>query len=71
MEENPPVMQEGRVRYLGREYSLEKEMATHSSILAWRISWTQKSWQATVCGVAKESDMTEHLNNISSWSTVA
>ena len=34
---NPPAMQETWVRYLGWEDPLEKEMATHSSILAWRI----------------------------------
>ena len=37
-----PPMQETRVRSLGREDSLEKEMAIHSSILAWRIPWTEK-----------------------------
>ena len=37
-----PEMQETRVRFLGREDSLEKEMATHSSILAWEISWTEE-----------------------------
>ena len=37
-----------RVRSLGREDPLEKEMATHSSILAWRIPWTEGAWQATV-----------------------
>ena len=37
-----PVMQETWVRSLGREHPLEKEMATHSSILAWRIPWTEK-----------------------------
>ena len=36
-----PAMQETRVRSLGRENPLEKEMATHSSILAWRIPWTE------------------------------
>ena len=36
-----PTMQETRVRSLGREGPLEKEMAAHSSTLAWRISWTQ------------------------------
>ena len=39
---NHPAMQETRVQSLGREYPLEKEMATHSSILAWRIPWTEK-----------------------------
>ena len=37
---NPPVMQETQVQSLGWEDPLEKEMATHSSILAWRIPWT-------------------------------
>ena len=37
-----PAMQETRVRSLGWEYPLEKEMATHSSILAWRIPWTEE-----------------------------
>ena len=36
-------MQEMWVQSLGREDPLEKEMATHSSILAWEISWTEKS----------------------------
>ena len=37
---NPPAMQEIPVRFLGGEDLLEKEMAAHSSILAWRIPWT-------------------------------
>ena len=40
MVKNPPTMQETQVRSLVWEDPLEKEMATHSSILAWRISWT-------------------------------
>ena len=39
---NLPAMQETCVRFLGREDLLEKEMATHSSILAWRIPWTEE-----------------------------
>ena len=39
---NPPAMQETQVRSLGEEDSLEKEMATHSTVLAWRISWTEE-----------------------------
>ena len=39
---NLPAMQETRVRFLGQEDPLEKEMATHSSILAWRIYWTEE-----------------------------
>ena len=43
--ENPPAMQETeetQVRSLGQEDSLEKEMTTHSSMLAWRILWTEE-----------------------------
>ena len=39
---NPHAMQETQVRSLGREDPLEKEMATHSSTLAWKIPWTEK-----------------------------
>ena len=39
---NLPAVQETRVRSLGLEDPLEKEMATHSSILAWKISWTEE-----------------------------
>ena len=39
---NPPAIQETQVQSLGWEDSLEKEMATHSSILAWRIPWTEE-----------------------------
>ena len=42
MVKNPPVMQETRVQSLGKEDSLEKGMATHSSILAWRIPRTEE-----------------------------
>ena len=39
---NPPAMQETGVQSLGREDSLEEGMTTHSSILAWRILWTEE-----------------------------
>ena len=42
MVKNVPAMQENRVGSLGRKDPLEEGMATHSSILAWRIPWTQK-----------------------------
>ena len=42
MVKNLPAMQETQVRSLGREDPLEKDMATHSSILAWRIPWTEE-----------------------------
>ena len=37
-----PTMQETQVQSLGQEDPLEKEMATHSSILAWKIPWTEE-----------------------------
>ena len=43
MVKNLPAMQETRVRSLGQEDPMEEEMATHSSILAWRIPWTEES----------------------------
>ena len=39
---NLPATWETRVHFLGREDSLEKDMATHSSIFAWRITWTEE-----------------------------
>ena len=50
---NPPAMQETWVRSLGWEDPLEKGMATHPSILAWRIPMDRGTWWATVHGVAK------------------
>ena len=44
------------VRSLSQEDSLEKEMATHSSILAWKIPWTEELVGDTIHGVARESD---------------
>ena len=40
---NLPAVQETQVPSLGREDSLEKGMATHSSLLAWRVPWTEES----------------------------
>ena len=51
MVKNLPAVQETWVRSLDQEDPLEKEMATHSSILAWKISWTEKSGR--VHGIAK------------------
>ena len=54
MVKNMPVKQETQVLSLGKEDHMEKGMATHSSILAWRSPWTEReAWQATVHGVAK------------------
>ena len=51
-------MKETQVQSLGWEDPLEEDMATHSSILAWRIPRDRGAWRATVHGVA-ESDRTE------------
>ena len=61
-----PAMRETQVRSLGREDPLEKEMATHSSTLAWKIPWTEEpvrlqSW------CRKELDMTEQLHSLISY----
>ena len=53
MVKNPLAMQETWVWYLGWEDALEENMATHSSILAWRVPTDRGAWQATVQGVAK------------------
>ena len=50
---NPPVMWETWVQSLGWEDPLEEGMATHSSILAWRIPMNRGAWWATGHGVAK------------------
>ena len=42
MVKNLPAMQETWVQSLGQEEALEKEMATHSSILVWKIPWTEE-----------------------------
>jgi len=48
-----PAMQETWVRSLGREDPLEKEMATHSSVLAWENPTDRGAWRATVHGVIR------------------
>ena len=53
MVKNLPALQETTVRSLGWESPLEKEMATHFSILAWRNPMDRTAWQATVHGVIK------------------
>ena len=53
MVKSPPAVSEAWVRSLGWEDLLEKGVATHSSILAWRIPMDRGAWWATVCGVAK------------------
>ena len=48
-----PAVQETQVQSLGQEDPLEEEMATHSSILAWKIPWMEEPGRLSVHGVAK------------------
>ena len=57
-----PAMQETQVQFLGQEDPLEKEMATYSSILAWRIPWTDEPGAGYSPWGCKVSDTTERLN---------
>ena len=70
MVKNLPTMQDTWVRCLGQEDPLEKGMTSHSSVLAWRIPWTEESgsYSPWVC---RESDTTEwltlSLSDIEEW----
>ena len=52
MVKNLPAVQETQVQSLGQEDPLEKEMSTHSSILAWEILWTEEPGRLSIHGVA-------------------
>ena len=56
---NPPAMQETQVQSLGGEDPLEKEMATHSSILVWKIPWTEEP-DRLQCGITKSQTLQSH-----------
>ena len=58
-----PIMRETQVQSLGQEDLLEKEMATHSSILAWKIPWTEEPGRPYSPWGHKELIMTERLVN--------
>ena len=58
---NTPATRETWVWSLGWEDLLEEAMATHCSLLAWRILKVRGAWQASVQRVTKESDMTEQI----------
>ena len=59
---NPPAGQEIWVQPLGQEEPLEKGLATHSSILAWRIPMNRGAWQAIVRGVTKNQIQLKQLS---------
>ena len=50
---NLPAMRETQVQFLGQEDPLEKEMAIHSSILAWEIPWTEEAGRLQSMGTQK------------------
>ena len=54
---SPPAVQETRVQFLCQEDPLEKEMATHFSILAWEIQWTEEPGGGLQSMGSQESDM--------------
>ena len=53
MVKHPPAMQETQVQSLGEEDPLEEGMVTHSSILAWRIPWTEKPGRLQSMGLKR------------------
>ena len=69
MMKNLPVMPEPWVRSLGREDPLEKGMATHSSILAWRIPWTEEpggvQWGHQAPGMTEQQSL--HFTSGFTW----
>ena len=62
MVENLPAMWKTWIQPLGWEDPLEEGMATHSSIVAWRIPWTEQPGGLQSMGLQKESGMTKQLN---------
>ena len=65
---NPLAMREPQemwVQSLGQEDPLEEDMATHSSILAWRIPWTEEPW--TVHRVAESQSQLKQLSTCTFW----
>ena len=59
MVKNMPAMQETWVLFLGQEDPLEKRMATHSSILAWRIPWTEEPGGLQSMGSHNQTQMSD------------
>ena len=64
---NLPAVKETQVRwvrFMGQEDPLERGMATHSSILAWEISWTEEAGRLQTMGLQRDShtEVTEHIH---------
>ena len=60
---NLPARQETWVQFLGREDSLEKEMAIHSSILAWKIPWTEEPGGLQSMGSKSRTRLSDYTTN--------
>ena len=60
MVKNLPAIRETQVQSLGREDPLEKGMATHSSILAWRIPWTEEPGGLQSTGSQSQKRLSNH-----------
>ena len=69
MVKNLLMMQQTWVQSLAEEDPLEKEMATHSRILAWKIPWREEASGATIHGVT-ESDMTEETEHTHDYMSI-
>ena len=67
---NLPSVQETQVQSLNWEDPLEEDMATHSSILAWRIPTDRGAWQATVHGVTKSQTLPQRATSFSFFAMV-
>ena len=71
MAKNPPAMQETRVRSLGQEEPLEKEVETHSSILAWEIPWTEEPGRLQSMGSQRQTRLSSHTLSFKSLPKVS
>ena len=69
MVKNPPAMQETWVRSLGWEDPLEEGMATHSSILAWRIPWTEEPGYSPWGPKELDTTLQQHARTADLWRT--
>ena len=63
---NLPAMHETQVQSLGWEYPLEKEMAIHSSTLAWKIPWTEEPGRLLSMG-SQRVGHNEHVSTLKAW----
>ena len=69
MVKNLPAMQETQVHSLGRENPLEKQIATYSSILAWKIPWTEDPGGLQSLGVSKSWTQLKQLSSSSLYAS--